>query len=705
MMRAIGTQPCPKENTYEKGCSYMESLNRRSFVKTAALGTAAAALAATGAQSAFADPTVIAPEGFAANAGVSVAGTVPGWLGEEPVVDPADIAATYDCDILVVGAGCAGSAAAATAAELGLSCICVERAAGVPETREYLCGVNSKFTLEADPERPTDPGKLLNEISRYGSGKVDRDLIKMFIDNSAETVEWVDGIMTAAGKTISVDVPPTHPTGGTDYYLPTVQHTWEPGYTYPMRNDLFAQMSQEAGNPVLFNCKLVKLVHEDGQVKGGICDYEGKLIQINAPHTIIASGGYGGNPEMMMALQPDTVHCVTAHSNHTLDDGSGIKCALWAGAAKDNDGTPMIFDRGAVLPGQDSGYVLCEDGNYRFPGKNYQLNPGSQPFLKVNRNGQRFANESTPYDNMLFAAGRQPGGVFCQVFDGNCDEDVVRFATIGCASYTRAMVEFAGFTLPEFFEMDGGAETLFRADTLEELADLLGFEGEAKENFLATCEHYNELFDAQEDTDYGKEAYRLSELRTPPFYGCWFGGSLLGTLDGIRINSKMQALDANYNVVPGLYAAGDASGSFFNTNYPEYIPGLAASRSVTEGRQCVKMIAAEPGFVSVGTKAEVEAPAETPTSWSDGTYTGHGTGVGGDIAVTLTIKDGKITVDEIGPNYETPRYPGWGAIENGTFVEQIEAAQGDAIDGVTMATLTTGAIKQAVKDALTQAAK
>ena len=50
-----------------------------------------------------------------------------------------------------------------------------------------------------------------------------------------------------------------------------------------MRNDLFAQMSQEAGNPVLYNCKLVKLVHEDGRVKGGICDYEGKLIQIERP--------------------------------------------------------------------------------------------------------------------------------------------------------------------------------------------------------------------------------------------------------------------------------------------------------------------------------------------------------------------------------------------------------------------------------------
>ena len=119
----------------------MESLDRRSFVKTAALGAAATAVAtavAAGAQTALADPTVTAPEGSAANAGVSVAAAAPAWLGEEPVVDPADIAATYDCDILVVGAGCAGSAAAATAAELGLSCICVERAACVPETREYL---------------------------------------------------------------------------------------------------------------------------------------------------------------------------------------------------------------------------------------------------------------------------------------------------------------------------------------------------------------------------------------------------------------------------------------------------------------------------------------------------------------------------------------------------------------------------------------
>ena len=513
--------------------------------------------------------------------------------------------------------------------------------------------------------------------------------------------------MEAAGKECVIDVPSDHATGGTDYYLPVVQHDWEPSYTYPMRNDLFMEKAAEEGNAVLYNCKLVKLVHDEEGVKGGICDYEGNLIQINAAHTVIATGGYGANPEMMMALQPDTVHCTTACSYHGLDDGSGIKAGIWAGGSKQPDATPIIFDRGAVVPGQNAGYELCDDGAYRFPGKNYQLNIGSQPFLKVNRDGKRFANESTPYDNMLFATRRQPGGVFCQVFDGNCDEDIVRFSMIGCASYTTAMVRDAGFTAEELISVDGGDGLFVKADTLEELADKLGFEGDAKDTFLATCERYNELFDAQKDDDYGKEDYRLSELRTPPFYGCWYGASLLGTLDGLNINAKMQVLDADYNVVPGLYAAGDASGSFFYTNYPEYIPGLAACRSVTEGRQCVKMIAEDAGLAAGAEKTQVEAPVATPAvaDCADGTYTGSAEGIGGTLNVTIEISGGKLTVTEIGPNYETPRYPGYGAIENGTFAEQIEAAQSDQIDGVTMATVTTGAIKRALRDALLQAAK
>ena len=95
-------------------------------------------------------------------------------------------------------------------------------------------------------------------------------------------------------------------------------------------------------------------------------------------------------------------------------------------------------------------------------------------------------------------------------------------------------------------------------------------------------EKYNGFYDAQEDADFGKEAYRLSELRTAPFYGIWYGGSLLTTVDGLRINEDMQVLNAESQPIEGLYAAGDCSGSIFGTTTPSTswaAPADAPSRS------------------------------------------------------------------------------------------------------------------------------
>jgi len=666
------------------------NLNRRTFVTGSAL--ASASLVAAGA---LAAPAVAEETAAAASP------CVPAWLGPEPQIAPEQIVRTDACDVLIVGAGCAGIAAAATASDLGLNYICCDKGAVVPESREYLGAVNTMYSLQV--AEPVDTGKLLNELVRYASGKCDRDLIKLWIDNSAEMIEWIDPMLAAAGKPCVVSVPPAHETGGTDYMTPVLEHAWMVPYVPPTRNELLYSHVCEAGGQVRFGWELVKLVHAEGAVTGAIFETDEGYVQIDAAHTILATGGYAGNPQMMQALQPDAVGCCTAASYNSFCDGSGIKAGLWAGAAKEADPTPMIFDRGAVEPGVDAGYVE-QDGRLAFPGKIYQLNIGSQPFLKVNRRGQRFANESTPYDTMMFATARQPGGVFCQVFDGNAAADIVRFGMIGCASYTTMMMA-QGMPVEEFVAMTGGAEVLKKADTLEELAEMLGFDAEAKETFLATCARYNELFDAQDDMDYGKEAYRLSELRTPPFYGCWYGGSLLTTLDGLKIDAKMRVLDANYQAIPGLYAIGDCSGGFFNTNYPEYIVGVAAGRSVTEGRQVVKMIAADPAFVATEPVVQ-EAAGEQggPVTYKDGVYTGTGQGMGGDINVTLQIENGVVTVLEIGPNNETEGMPGHAAIADGTYKAMIEAAQGSDIDAIAAATVTTAAIERAVKKALAQAA-
>ena len=121
-----------------------------------------------------------------------------------------------------------------------------------------------------------------------------------------------------------------------------------------------------------------------------------------------------------------------------------------------------------------------------------------------------------------------------------------------------------------------------KADTIEELAEKLGLPVDV---FKQTVDRYNELYDMQKDEDFGKEAYRLSELRTPPFEGVRMsGGYFICTLDGIRIDTNMNALDAAGNPIEGLYVAGDCSGGYFDASYPNLLAGAAAGRSVTFGR-------------------------------------------------------------------------------------------------------------------------
>ena len=416
----------------------------------------------------------------------------------------------------------------------------------------------------------------------------------MWIDESAEAVEWYTPMFNAVGEAVMLPDYGGEEQGGTLYYSPVTEHMSGTAYIPPTRNEVICNHITDNGGVVNFDYELVKLVHEDGKVAGAIFNTDDGYVQVNAKYTVLACGGYAANPEMMQALQPDAVACTTAAAFNPPCTGTGIKVGMWAGAAKQNDPTPMLFDRGAVEPGVDAGYIDNGKGGLMLPGTRFQLNLGSQPFLKVNRNGKRFANESAPYDNICFAAGMQPGGVFCQVMDSDAPQDMVRFMQGGCAAASREFMAQGG-TIDSYMEAMG-VDLIKKADTIEELADMLGFEGDTKDAFLATIDEYNALYDAQKDTQYGKEAYRLSQIRTAPFYGCWYGASLLTTLDGLCINADLQVLDSGKNPIEGLYAIGDCSGNFFATNYPEYIVGVAAGRSTVQGRHLAKAVAAAEGI-------------------------------------------------------------------------------------------------------------
>ena len=524
------------------------------------------------------------------------------WLGKEPDIDEAAITETVDTDILIVGAGNGGMFAAAYAAANGLNFRVIEQNANVQDTRHWYGAVDSAAAKEAG-EPATDKAKLLSEISRYASGKCDQRVVKTWINESAAMHDFMRSILEdkygwvcdfTSGSEAAW--PAENAEHNTDYLYPVQEHNYmasESASGLP-RNELLLQYIQELGYDVDFKTSLAKLEkNSDGRITGIIAQSteDDHFIRYNANKgVLLACGGFPGNPYMMEQLDPLGTSVTTACSYSPADKGYGIRAAVWAGANLDKEAAPMLFDRGIVAPGVDAGYMDSDSafGGKAFPGKIRQYNPGTQPFLKVNRNGERFANESCPYNDIVYAAAHQPGRVYAQICDANILEDAKRFHTIGCSAQTRNGGEkYIQGKMDEAIE----AGALFKCDTLDELADKMGFTGAAKDTFLATVERYNELYDKQNDEDFGKPAYRLSAIRTAPFYGCWLGASLLTTEQGIAINEKGQALDNNNQPMEGLYITGDMSGSFFANNYPCLMAGVAMGRTLTFAMKAVKQMA------------------------------------------------------------------------------------------------------------------
>ena len=524
------------------------------------------------------------------------------WLGKEPDIDETAITETVDTDILIVGAGNGGMFAAAYAAANGLNFRVIEQNANVQDTRHWYGAIDSAAAKEAG-EKPADRAKLLSEISRYASGKCDQRVVKTWINESAAMHDFMRSILEdkygwvcdfTSGSEAAW--PTENAEHNTDYLFPVQEHNYMASESASglARNELLLQYIQELGYDVDFKTSLAKLEkNSDGRITGVIAQSteDDHFIRYNANQgVLLACGGFPGNPYMMEQLDPLGTSVTTACSYSPADKGYGIRAAVWAGANLDKEAAPMLFDRGIVAPGVDAGYVDSDSafGGKAFPGKIRQYNPGTQPFLKVNRNGERFANESCPYNDIVYAAAHQPGRVYAQICDANILEDAKRFHTIGCSAQTRNLGEDYFAQQVENGEKEG---CFFKADTLEELADKMGFTGAAKDTFLATVERYNELYDKQNDEDFGKPAYRLSAIRTAPFYGCWLGASLLTTEQGIAINEKGQALDTNNQPMEGLYITGDMSGSFFANNYPCLMAGVAMGRTLTYAMKAVKQMA------------------------------------------------------------------------------------------------------------------
>lgn len=496
-----------------------------------------------------------------------------------------DFIKTVDTDVLVIGAGNAGLFAACAAAEKGAKVTVLERNAMVGMGREWIGALDSRLQKKAGVS--IDKFEVIEELSRYASHRVDQRLIKLWADNSGKTVNWLEDVAKEYGAHMVLETDTSEENHGV-YRTYPIQHNIQTDEKPIESTHLLLDKSKELGVEILLETPMVQLIRESdnkGKVTGAVAETKEGYIRINAKKgTILCTGGYSNNIEMLEDMNPLAVSSCAATASNAGSQGDGIKAATWIGAAKDDVGTAMIFDRAAIVPGTDG-----KDWS-----KGAWLHMGSQPFLKVNLNGERFSNESIPYDFIVHASSLQPNDKYCMIWDADWIEHTRKFHTIGCS---RIQYSKSGSKLMLFDENATAgfhegqlvpAGIIVESDTLEGLAEKLKI---PVDTFVANVKRYNELCQKGIDEDFGKESYRMISLEKPPYRGAVLGGQLLCTLDGLRINTELQVLDTNLQPIEGLYAAGNDSGGFFADNYPEYIIGSACGRTITFGRLAGQIVA------------------------------------------------------------------------------------------------------------------
>ena len=564
-----------------------KGISRREFLKgTAASALGVAALGLLGGCAAENEPTVNEPCPTAESAADD-------WLGQEPQIDAEAIKETLETEVLVVGAGTGGMFAACSAAENGAKVLVVEKYPTGGGIRDDLGAINSRYQKEWGTQ--IDKFDYITEMTHIANGHLDQRLVKLFCEESGETIDWYGDRLAERGVEL------WHEAGGDDpddryKHFPTGHSPRWTGSDDGEGNSLngnivLTDYALQHGVEFRYQTTMIKLTKENGRVTGIIAkDAEENYIQVKASKgVIVCTGGYSLNYDMLQALQPENVAMVGRNGSIPGASGDGIKACIWAGGKFDETHSMMMFDRAALKLDAKPGIDQLKKGESGF------FWMGSQPFLKVNKDGERFFNESGTYEGILHTDEFQKDHCHFTLFDNDWTEYVQEFKTHGCSR----LIPFpnnADPNIPYQVIAEGMLPGLIadgfvqQADTIEELADKLGL---PKEKLAATVERYNELYDRGVDEDFGKEAHRMSALRTAPLYGAKNCGYILCTMDGIQIDLNMNAIDTEGNPIAGLYVVGNDSGAYFSATYPNLSTGAACGRTVTFGRRAGRIAAAQ----------------------------------------------------------------------------------------------------------------
>lgn len=335
---------------------------------------------------------------------------------------------------------------------------------------------------------------------------------------------------------------------------------------------------------------------------------------------------------------------------------------------------------------------------------------GCFPF--VNQEGHRFMNEGTWVQGKSMNVMHQTGNVAWSIFDadyGKYNRMSLENGTGGGMFWDTMSAaigqEFTDDDVTSIVESDIAVGNTVKADSIEELAALIGAPADVLKE---TIDRYNELVTKGTDDDFHKPADFLYPVVKAPFYAAKVGVALLAVVGGLSVNTDLQVLDDEKKPIEGLYATGNTSGDLYAIDYPINMAGNSNGRCVIWGyllgKTMAKVTASGEALTSRDELADLakdeNSIVASDTVYKDGSYTGTGKGRGGDMEVTVTITDGKISDIVVNSHAESSDI---GAPALDKLIQNAIAANSAEIDGASGATMTSDGFREAVAQALAKA--
>ena len=529
------------------------------------------------------------------------------WLGTEPEIDESKVAKTVDVDVAVVGCGIAGVAACRSVAEDGGLVAAFEKADG-PQCRsgEYAV-INGK--VQAKWGRDTWTREQIDDIidshmveSTY---RCKRSIMSKWAHNIGDAFDWwveANPDLYYAETTRSAIPDESADNFIIPIFYPLPEHyDWkqERFPCYPtsvefkpdqhVTVEANMQKAIDTGNvQTFYGCFVEKLIMDNGRCVGLYARdaATGEYIKCNASKGVILStGDYSQNTKMLKHFCPEVIEnniqClftnVDVEGNFT-NQGDGIQLGMWAGAQVQQSHAPMIHHMGGGADLSGVGVM------------------GNAGFLNLDLNGKRFMNEDLPGQQLENQIELQKNRESWQIFDSNWPEQLPYMpAAHGGACYyedyasedegPKNNTTYRNYKSPYQLEAAVADGRAVKADTLEELvAKIYPDDTAAQQTALDSIQRYNELAKAGYDEDFHKPASRMWAVENGPFYADKFTTALLLVcIGGLESDEDCHTFDADRNVIPGLYVAGNIQGNRFATEYPIGLKGVSHSMAMYYG--------------------------------------------------------------------------------------------------------------------------